>query len=331
MSYSEKLFNKDLRDISFDDICVYFKEAREESEILEFKSGQGDFEAVFNNSILRTISAFLNSSGGILIWGAPKDTVVDKGKFKVCKGELSPLPIRKEKDQLINRISSSISYMPTSIRVERLEKNDQYIYIFEITESDSKPHQYNGIYYIRLDGQSKPAPHYIVDALFKQIQFPDVEGCINFSKIQFTHDNDILITIEVFINNFSPFINEKNVSYRLICTPGIFLDNNKGDFISDTISLLHFGMPQRRVHNIKISSHLLSSKDYYFKCLLTFYGEISPSKSCHYSFNLQNQSVSGQFPFGATNISFYENKTFKEMQEEKGTTKESFYNSVLKR
>lgn len=331
MDYAKKLFNKSLRELSFDDIANYFKEPREESEILEFKSGQGDFEGVFTKNILRTITAFLNSSGGILIWGAPKEASIEKDKPKACSGELCPLTALKEKDHLINRISSAISYMPTGIRVERLEKDSQYIYLFEIDESPSKPHQYNGTYYIRLDGQSKPAPHYIVDSLFKQIRFPEVEGCINFSDFHFTKGDDILITIEVYLNNFSAFINEKNVSYRIVCTPGVFQDNNRGDFVSESISLLHFGMPQRRVHIIQLSASELTSKNYGFSIVLAIHGERSPSKACKYDFNLIHQKGSGEFHFNNTIVSFYENKTFKEMQEEIGTTKESFYRSVLKR
>src|SRR5690606_14743781 len=214
MGYIEKIFKKQLRDLSFDDVSNYFREPQEESEILEFKSGQGDFEGVFVKNILRTINAFLNSSGGVLIWGAPKETIDEKDKAKFCVGELTPLTISKDKDHLINRISSSISYMPIDIRLERLEKGDQYLYVFEVDESSSKPHQYNGSYYIRLDGQSKPAPHYVVDALFKQVKLPEVEGCINFSGFHFTQGDDIIMSVEVLVTNFSPFINEKNISYR---------------------------------------------------------------------------------------------------------------------
>jgi hypothetical protein len=331
LGYSLRIFNKDLRALSYDDVVTYFQEPREESEILEFKSGQGDFEGVFINNIMRTISAFLNSSGGLLIWGAPKEITVEKGKTKVCGGDLTPLTISKEKDHLINRISSAISYMPMGIRIEKLEKDGKFLYIFEIDESYSKPHQYNGIYYIRLDGQSKPAPHYIVDSLFKQIKFPEVEGCINFSRFNFTHGDDIFIDIEVYINNFSPFINEKNVSYRLVCTPGIFLDNNKATFSSDTIQLLHFGMPHRSTHSIHLSASTLHSKHYIFKIMLSINGELSPAKSSSYEFNLEKQEGSGKFQFKKNIISFYENKTFKERQDELGSTKKSFYETTLNR
>ena len=329
--YSKKTFNKDLRDLTYDDVVAYFEEPREESESLEFKSGQGDFEGTFINNILRTISAFLNSSGGLLVWGAPKETSVEKGHPKICTGDLIPLAISKEKDHLINRISSAISYMPTGIRIERLEKDGNFLYVFEIDESPSKPHQYNGIYYIRLDGQSKPAPHYIVDALFKQIKFPEVEGCINFTRFKFTQRDEIFMNIEVHINNFSPFINDKNVSYRLICTPGIFLNNNREDFTSEPIPFLHFGMPHRSTHTIQLSASELDSKNYKFQIMLAIHSELSPAKSCNYEFDLEKQKDARKFQFQDTVVTFYENKTFIERQEELGTTKESFYKSVLNR
>ncbi|ERJ57149.1 AlbA family DNA-binding domain-containing protein [Sphingobacterium paucimobilis] len=285
MSYSERIFGKNLRDLSFDDISTYFQEPREESEILEFKSGHGDFEGVFVNNILRTINAFLNSSGGLLIWGAPKDIVIENGKPKVCVGDLIPLTILKEKDHLINRISSSISYMPIGIRAERLEKDGQYLYVFEVDESASKPHQYNGLYHIRLDGQSKPAPHYIVDALFKQVKFADLECKIDFKLIK-KLDEDTVIEFNVNIWNRSKYIIEKSLSVTAFTTMGYF-DYSKNDTLNLNQSTpFHYG-PPRSFNNQIVFKQIDLFNSTTCKIYLMFGGENSMAKTSQYELDLK--------------------------------------------
>ena len=94
---------------------------------------------------------------------------------------------------------------------------------------------------------------------------------------------------------------------------------------------LYFGMPNRRMHTIKLSAAELHHRNYNFRISLVISGGLSPAKSCYYEFNLQNKKGSGKFQFNETVIKYFENKTFKEQQEELGTTRESFYKSVLKR
>src|SRR3546814_8693233 len=85
-----------------------------------------------------------------------------------------PINISKDKDWLINKITRAISYMPVGIKAERISYGDNNIYIFEIKESQAKPHQYKHKYFIRLDGQTQDEPHYLVDALFTRITFTDL-------------------------------------------------------------------------------------------------------------------------------------------------------------
>lgn len=297
MDYAQRVFNKSLRELSFDDIVNYFQQPREESETLEFKSGQGDFEGTFVNNIIRTISAFLNSSGGLLIWGAPKDSTVEKGKSKICTGDLSPLTIFKDKDHLVNRISSAISYMPTGIRIERLEKDGQYIYIFEVDESPSKPHQYNGIYYIRLDGQSKPAPHYVVDALFKQIKFANLEGSVSFDKISHKEEK-LLIDFEAFVRNRSKFIIEKSLSLSVHTSLGFFENNKKKILTVERTSSLHYGPEASFTNQLVIELENLKNGNTMCDFILFFAGESSLAKVSKYKLNLKPYTNPANMPDG---------------------------------
>lgn len=286
--YCTRIFGKTLRELSYDDLENYFKETKEENEYLEFKSGQGDFEHSFVNNIIRTIVGFLNSSGGVLIWGAPKDVAPEKGKPKETKGELIPLNISKGKDDLINRISTSISYMPKGINVEKLEKNEKYLYILEVQESDTKPHQYadKGIYYIRLDGQTKPAPHYIIDALFKQVKFADIDGKLNFVYTELFSEN-LIIEIEANLSNKSKYIIGNGIEISLHTSLGRFTQNNNKDLTVKNTSSLHYGPPKSLGAKINID---LTNIDYQEKELIIsmfFAGNNSNAKVCSYIFDLE--------------------------------------------
>ncbi|MGV6947006.1 AlbA family DNA-binding domain-containing protein [Sphingobacterium kyonggiense] len=288
VDYCTRIFGKSLRELSYQDIENYFIEPKEENEYLEFKSGQGDFENSFINNIIRTIVGFLNSSGGVLIWGSPKDTSPKKGEQKVTVGDLIPLTISKAKDNLINRISTSISYMPKGINVEKLEKEGKFVYIFEIQESESKPHQYSekGIYYIRLDGQTKPAPHYVIDALFKQIKFADIDGKLNFVYAELFSEN-LIIEIEAKLSNNSKYIIGNGIEISLHTSVGRFTQNNDKDLAAPNTYSLHYGPPKTLGAKIKIDLTNIDYEEKELNITMFFAGNNSNAKVCNYVFDLE--------------------------------------------
>ncbi len=288
IDYCTKIFGKPLRDLTFEDVESYFSNPKEENEYLEFKSGQGDFEGSFANNIIRTIVGFLNSSGGVLIWGAPKEIAPEKGKPKETKGELIPLTISKSKDDLINRITTSISYMPKGINVEKLEKEGKFVYIFEIQESESKPHQYSekGIYYIRLDGQTKPAPHYVIDALFKQVKFADIDGKLNFVYAELFSET-LIIEIEANLSNNSKYIIGNGIELSLHTSVGRFTQNNDKDLAVPNTYSLHYGPPKTLGAKIKIDLTNIDSGKHELIISMFFAGNNSNAKACNYVFDLE--------------------------------------------
>ena len=114
--------------------------------------------------VKKGICALLNSEAGILIWGAPVGPEVSGKKEKVFKGSLSPVSKRYEKDQLINMMADSLTPMPVSVKVQPLETDDRVVYVFEVLASAYRPHQFANQYFIRMDGQTRPAPHYLVES-----------------------------------------------------------------------------------------------------------------------------------------------------------------------
>lgn len=66
------------------DIKDFFSTRQEESSTLEFKSGEVDVTDIF-----KEITAFLNTEGGLLIIGAPREVkeVIGKKTVVYCQGE----------------------------------------------------------------------------------------------------------------------------------------------------------------------------------------------------------------------------------------------------
>src|SRR5690349_16525837 len=108
MDFCTPHFGKPLNDLTIDDVNAFFATEKIETDQLEFKS----FGGLTNDNykgITRTISAFLNSKGGLLIWGAPVGTVVTGRAEKVFQGALTPINEILAKDPLISKVSDSIT------------------------------------------------------------------------------------------------------------------------------------------------------------------------------------------------------------------------------
>src|SRR5579859_3332741 len=157
-------------DVSYQDVESYFETERDESNNLEFKSytPQNDFNRNVSN-LFESVCAFLNSDGGVIIWGSPNTQKRDKRKF--CIGELKPINISLDVDDLTRKLVGSISTLPTGIRIKSVSKEVNTVLIIEIQKSEYRPHQItgSGIYYMRVDANNFPAPHHYVEALIKRI------------------------------------------------------------------------------------------------------------------------------------------------------------------
>ena len=300
MDFSTSYLGKPLTDLAFEDIVSFFSRAQQETETIEFKSFSG--RATFDSglqTVIKGISAFLNSSGGILIWGAPVGSKPEGKSEEVFQGALSPVKELIEKDRLINKISSAIVPLPVGVSVQTVSLGTDYVYIFEIQPSQYKPHQHNSVYYVRLDGQSRPAPHYLVEALMKRVSYPDIRGVIKFRELQRPNEGEQLLHLTVAMFNFSHYQNEETVSFRLLCDGGIFRASrsNLRDRFSYTYPgigtellfenfspVLHFGTPKVHDEIIIIQSRIIT-------LALSFGGKYSPAKTSYYVLDLRDRSV----------------------------------------
>ncbi len=283
----------------------------------------------------------MNSNGGILIWGAPLGRTVDERL--IFQGALSLVTQLIEKDTLISKISDSITPLPVNVNVQIIENNGNYLYVFEVQISNYSPHQFKNTYYARLDGQTKPAPHYLIDALFKKVRYPNIEGYINLDGFGNADNGNVYLDISIIIINFSELQNEQNINYRLICGQAIFAGSlnprTSGNYSlqghqynnRNNIDILHFGAPEMTSQRLIFKlEKLVDEHNSEMDLVLFFGGKKSPLKFSEYKLNFGNGSISAKDPIGLiTNLE--ENVLASEKQKALGTTRENLLDSILKR
>lgn len=308
--YSELLFGKPLTLLLYEDLVEYFRPAKLESNTLEFKSyvvkGEKGKEADKDrrereNAILKTICGFLNSEGGIIIWGTPEGVEVDiEGvKDKEFYGELTPVPVNIPKDQFIARVVNSITPSPAGVLYHQIPCEGGFIYLFEAARSLFPPHQFQNIYYMRLDGHTRAAPHHYIEALMKQIKSADINGFIR-------NDNSIpskthgIVPFVLNVHNFSKYITGLNVSYTLISDYGLVfyeeeqdMDVNKSQGRIDADvpigKPLHYNMPFSRTFYIALPEREGTGE---FNVKLITYADNSPAKISMYKYEVFRRTMS---------------------------------------
>jgi len=322
-NYAQNFFGKSLRDLTFDDIASYFAEERSETDLIEYKSfaENQDWNTIIQ-TICKACCGFLNGNGGILIYGAPRGVIPEGKKEKVFQGDLTPLSNGKEVDWIINKLSTEISPMPKDINIHIIEYEKKRLYIFQIQESTYKPHQWNHVYYIRLDGQSKPAPHFIVQALMREIPFPDVRGYLSVNKngVYQRRLDAIYFTLKLGIFNFSRLQNEYDINYSILLVNGQFMDSqlNTSKYLNYSMNgallrfnnpnstPLYFGMPYTRDF-----SAVVIDPEKNLEVLLSFGGKHSPAKNSRYQIKIDSSNLSS---IKCSIETLEENEFFKEKQ-----------------
>ncbi|KQC32291.1 hypothetical protein AAU57_02330 [Nonlabens sp. YIK11] len=192
-NYIEKIFHKNRQEVTLENIKNYFQSPQEETSIVEFKSGGVEIIDIY-----KEITAFLNTEGGLLMIGAPRETKdkVGKNYRTVCQGELTYSSF-KNKDWLYQKIASNIVPTPTNIKINEYLTVEGSIFLLDIPQSSNPPHQSSsdGKYYIRLECEAKPAPHGLVQALFEKRKRPQLTAEIDINRVDF-QSNEISIQIK---------------------------------------------------------------------------------------------------------------------------------------
>ena len=338
MDYCTIHFGKRISDLNFIDIENFFVESREESDQIEFKSfNERDNLNQQLEPIIRTACAFLNSSGGIVIAGAPTGQEVEEKKEKVFLGSLSPTNHVLEKDRLISKISDSISPLPSELRVQILENESKYIFVLEVQSSEYAPHQFKDRYWMRIDGQTKPAPHHYIEALFKKVKYPNIEAFLKIIEIRDLH-YFLQIDFEVYFFNWSPLINAEKLRYRMISVGGVFKSYQDGsdqrkfgmnghEMIDNNLrDVMYYGEPIRVKDSLIFDTEELNRKDKKTLLILMFGSKFSPMKGNEYHLDLSRNFNKNPHRVITSKV---ENQTLIDGQISKGVSKEEMLRQIL--
>jgi len=343
MDYCTSHFGKRLNDLTIQDIEVYFLQERIETDQLEFKSisQHGNLNDKIAG-IQRSICAFLNSSGGLLIWGAPEGKKVPDKKEKFYIGDLTYNLEAIEKDFLISKISDTIIPLPANIRVLILNVDANNICIIEIDPSEYSPHQISNTYYMRIDGQTKPAPHHYIEALFKKIKFPNLEAYLKINKAEIFHQasgrSEYHVSFTVFFFNWTPLQNEEQLSFRILVTDGIFNNSRvptlgrytlEGhEFYQENIKkVFHYGEPVYESDVIAFDPHKVERNQNKAKIIVSFGGRFSPRKNSEYTLDFTKINAANPNDMICEKK---ENRLSKDVQDEKGMNKELIITNLFK-
>ena len=306
----KRLFGKDIDELELADLEEYFNSAKEESDIIEYKS----YEVKHQNNhkekekvILKTLCAFLNSGGGILIWGAPIESTNENG-IKYYKGELSLINRLIHKDNFMSKIVNRIIPITDSVNIHSISEDGvSCAVVFMVKPSMYKPHQSDGRYWMRLDGQTKTAPHHYVEALMRQVKYPNIEGYLAIKSISNvildrnigfkTNHKYYKVEVEFFIFNFSGLINEEKLSISLVSLSGKFgnydLDGFRQKhrahgyvyFNNNATETLYYGEPYSEKHILFLDPDELKESNNEFEIWLLFGGRKSPQKRSTYKYD----------------------------------------------
>lgn len=162
MSFCQHFFGKEIDKVEFQDVDNLLKRPDLESTFLECKSC--DDHEVKSKKYALSIAGFLNTDGGLLIIGTPRQD----SKTKQFQSNFT-FHSRIDKDHLRDRLIGSIEPLPKGVQIETVKKDgkdDQCVTLVDVPQSEYPPHQCQGTYYVRLDGANKPAPHGLVEAMF---------------------------------------------------------------------------------------------------------------------------------------------------------------------
>lgn len=344
MTHSERIFGTTLETLVYTDIETFFNTSRQENDLLEFKSFNRSQTIEQNIHIIhKGVSAFLNSEGGLIIWGAPIGSLPSGGTEKIFQGSLIPLTSVPGHDQMVNKISDKLIPLPNSIKVNVIPNsgNTESICVIEIEKSQYAPHQTGNTYYMRMDGQSRPAPHHYIEALFKQIRFPEIRSYIKFTNVT-VGQNALVLHTELMIFNFSELQNEEQITYQLTCSEGLFeeyfISSADPDFrmnghqiIRTLPRVLSFGSPFRVAHSFVLTTGDLSASSGIINLTLIVNGKSSPSRMNNYRVQLTNQGTMNTRQINQALQHVSENKLMSEHSAQLGLNRETQLTTVLQR
>lgn len=191
-----------------------------EHDYFERKAGALLSNKDFEKDMAKAISALANSGGGYLIFGQKDD-----GSFDGLPEKQGRTPIREWLEQ---KIPFLVSYSLQDFRVHTVETDtlsqipaNTVVVVIEISDSSLAPHQSvkDNLYYHRVGGHSKPAPHFYLETLRGRTRFPNA------------------VIVEVWFETvINPMLSELSNQHEILSRKG-WTYNQKSQRVEEVISL----------------------------------------------------------------------------------------------
>lgn len=179
------LFNKNLVDVTYEDIEDLKNKQIEESEILDYKRDYSQIDDKNGNNLLKEIAAFSNSSGGFLIYGVEE---TGKGGYpSEIVGIDNDIDLERLEQIIISNIRPRIAVKFSKIPIP---DSEQIILIIFIPEGQNQPYYNNrsNKYHKRYNFEAKEMDEHEIEALYQKRFFGIsrfnryIDEIINFRK-----------------------------------------------------------------------------------------------------------------------------------------------------
>jgi len=204
---SEQYFGKPLEEVEAPDIQVLIDEQTIEDYSLDYTEIP---KRISYDELAKNISAFLNTNGGLVIFGVREQ----KKKYpkEITWGKISKETLVRSLRGKIEPWHDNLEFRP----VYNPENDDELVFIIEVPKSLEPPHMGSGKYYIRNVYESRPMGHYEIENKFKQSYlYKDkiIENVIGpiFNEVEIIYHN-----IEYDYKSDTSIMDKINYSYRYL-------------------------------------------------------------------------------------------------------------------
>lgn len=191
---------------------------------------------------------------------------------------------------------------------------------------------------MRIDGQTKPAPHHYIEALFRKVRYPFLEAIFKI-KNRYIVRGMYAIQFKVYFYNWTPNQNEEKFSYRIFSEHGVFEDSSdellehrfgdNGQELSSELAkdILHFGEPIVEEQTLLFEPYQLQNEQNKSTLLISFGGKYSPLKISQIILDFSKPSPTN--PLNLISEESIQNKFIKDVQESMGQTRENTIKAIL--
>jgi hypothetical protein len=175
--------NKPARDWTEDDVVSLPLEddtlERKGSRLLDLTLSDVQESKVLSE-LAKQLSAFANTGGGRILYGVTDAGQVDNGGVsQLIKGRQSA------KDWLESIIPTLTDYEIAGVNVYQISGQNpgspihqgKALFVVDVPDSERAPHQSKRdlLYYVRLGGTSRPAPHRLIEDIRNRARHPDIK------------------------------------------------------------------------------------------------------------------------------------------------------------